>query len=740
LFDPDAFQKTLGDAIEPSELANAMARAVCRLVRNEGYGYAHFERAFRAANGRETVIFAVDVERPQRLAAPIARWERMAAVFQDDLQPPVYALRPGFPTEALHLNLGGPNDPPWLCLDDRSWDEAHTRWTALTFLERIRWWLAATARGDLHGEAQPAEPIFSAAETLIIPAEVLTGNWTPGRSLEVVATSDTRYHRAYVMREASQAAPGQATFIPIFLRAAAQKMQRLRAAPHTLDDLHELLTSWGIDLVGELRTDLKRLLAQEPAQMQAHPLLLLYVPLLHVDGTDTGQADLKAFSVGDSHTLASLGVELGVFHREGNAQPVLNLQPDPTMRGTGVNVGVIAVQPHFDRRAAAAGAGMPADERTACLIGGGAIGSHLVDILRRDGFGRWSVIDSDIVLPHNLQRHIAMDAMVGRTKAQAVADVLNWSVGAEGETQAIVANVLGQRPESESALATTNLIVDASASIPVARFLSDHKASNAARLSVFFNTVGRDVVLIGEDSARVLKLDALEAQYYRAVLEVPELSDHITAPGNSYRYATSCRSVSFQMPEHRVAMLAGAIAGEVRRHLDTQTPTITIFRGNDGGLARMVVRTFPVERCERGGWEIILDDGILQAAGELRAAALPSETGGILLGTIDVARRQICVVKLVPAPSDSFGDRAGFERGTQDLAAIVVDAYARTAGQVEYVGEWHSHPKGVAPTVSETDIKQLVWLGSERAIEDLPAIMLIVGDRGDHSLSTVIKA
>ncbi len=737
MFDPETFENTLGERVDPEDLKSTLAIAVARLLRSNRYGLANLLRAYRDNHGWESLVFNVEVERPQRPAAPIARRETLVARFLDDVQPQVFALRSGFPTDALHLNLGSENEPPWLCLDDRSWEEARARWTAHTFVERIRWWLAATARGDLHGEAQPAEPVFLSGLTIILPPEVLRGDWPESKALDVHAVSDTTYPNTVVMREGSpqQAAGG---FFPMMLRAEPQKMQRLRMAPSNIKALHELLATWGLDLIGVLRGELKRMLAETPALVSARPLLLLYMPLLRGDGSSTGQADVKAFSIAAEHNMASLGAELGIFHVTQPGQAVLRIPADLSQSGDTVKVDVLAVQANFDRATAAAGSGLAADERSVALVGGGAIGSHLMEILRRDGFGHWTVIDRDALLPHNLQRHIASAALVGKPKAVAVAAAVNGVIGASGETLAVVANVLSGKAETEDTLSKSALIVDASASIPVARFLSDHGGANAPRLSVFFNTAGRDVALIGEDARRDIKLDALEAQYYRAVLDRPTLADHIAAPGGSYRYATSCRSVSFRMPEYQVSMLTGAIAGEVRRHLETGTATIAILSGSEEGLHRTTIPVSPAMRHDRGGWEIVIDDGILTVAAALRAEALPSETGGILLGTVDVPRRQICVVKLVAAPADSFGDRAGFERGTRNLSAVVADAHKRTAGQVEYVGEWHSHPQGAEPSPSETDISQLVWLGTERMVEDLPAIMMIIGDDGRHTINIVI--
>jgi integrative and conjugative element protein (TIGR02256 family) len=736
-------EAVFGERINADELSNEMAAGVVRLLFNDAYTCARFVDAYRTASGAEAVKFEVDVERPQRPVAPIARRELIAAIFTRDVQPIVFALRPGFPRESVHLNLGAEGDSPWLCLDDRPWDEIRPRWTALTFVERIRWWLAATARGDLHGEAQPVEPVFGAGVGLIIPPGVAKSD-SDGNILYVHGVFNEAEPTTIVMREGARGGePSGAGFLPVFFKAEPQIMRRMRWAPENIKELHNLLQDWGIDLISGLREQLKKIRLTQPSQLVSRALILTQIPILNPDGTATGQADIKAFATRNDSNLAKLGMDLGIFlaaSELANSNLVVPRIPaEVSMRGEHTEVLVLSVHLNFDRAAASVASGLSSDARAVTLIGAGAIGSHLIELMRRDGFGTWTVVDNDAFLPHNVQRHRAPEAVVGAPKAKITAAMVDSAVGASNETKAICANVLAADSDCEASLKAAALIIDASASVPVARFLSDRSDISAPRLSVFFNTVGSDVVLLAESARRSVMLDALEAQYYRAILEMPSLSNHISASGNSYQYAVACRSVSFQMPEHRVSMLTGAIAGEIRRHLAFDDATISIWSAHDeSGLSRHSVPVLPVERRTRGGWQIIIDQGIIQLAKELREKALPSETGGILLGTIDIPRQQICIVRLVPAPSDSFGSRQGFERGTKNLAAIVADASRRTAGQVEYVGEWHSHPKGARPLPSDTDIDQLCWLGIERTIEELPALMMIVGDGDDYTLNIVV--
>jgi len=83
---------------------------------------------------------------------------------------------------------------------------------------------------------------------------------------------------------------------------------------------------------------------------------------------------------------------------------------------------------------------------------------------------------------------------------------------------------------------------------------------------------------------------------------------------------------------------------------------------------------------------------------------LPAETGGVLLGIIDIAARRIDLVDAWSAPAGSKGSQTKFERGIGGLKDDVMQAIAATLDQVRYVGEWHSHPKGASTAPSRTDI------------------------------------
>ncbi|MBD4395321.1 hypothetical protein GUG97_23805, partial [Xanthomonas citri pv. citri] len=54
------------------------------------------------------------------------------------------------------------------------------------------------------------------------------------------------------------------------------------------------------------------------------------------------------------------------------------------------------------------------------LAGVGALGSALAEIWTRIGWGKWTFIDPDRLLPHNLSRHIGEDCYIGLYKPHIV--------------------------------------------------------------------------------------------------------------------------------------------------------------------------------------------------------------------------------------------------------------------------------------------------------------------------------
>ena len=112
----------------------------------------------------------------------------------------------------------------------------------------------------------------------------------------------------------------------------------------------------------------------------------------------------------------------------------------------------------------------------------------------------------------------------------------------------------------------------------------------------------------------------------------------------------------------------------------------------------------------------------------MRRSRLPAETGGILFGLVDIPAKSIHLVTATPAPPGSIEEPDGFVRGMGDVDEMMEDVRRRTAGQVRYVGEWHSHPPRIG-AAEPTDDRQLDWLAALMGMDSMPALMVIAADR-----------
>ena len=119
---------------------------------------------------------------------------------------------------------------------------------------------------------------------------------------------------------------------------------------------------------------------------------------------------------------------------------------------------------------------------------------------------------------------------------------------------------------------------------------------------------------------------------------------------------------------------------------------------------------------------------MLETLAAERQADLPNETGGILLALVDFERKLIRISAAIEAPPDSVKKPHYFERGRTGLERRLKEIGARTAGQLRYVGEWHSHPVGVPARPSADDNQLFGKLAELFRGTGEPHIMGIVGD------------
>lgn len=729
----EGYLTAAGDLINSADFVLPKAQELAAFLTTGRHPYAWPVEYRRVPDtGAEVVVFDVEVELPQRKVHDIRREERIAALFgkEDNTIPETLALRPSFPL-VPHLNLRDQEFPRSLCLYDEPYSELRRHWTAARFVERIRHWLALTARGQLHGDDQPLEPLLLVSTIpLVLPAKLFSnGNAETPDWLSIYRVDGANQRMVLIADSIDKGADKaeDTRFVATTLQGVKQPHGIIRRVPSTLQDLHTFLAEAEIDLLTTLR---QRLRSWDRATdlLDAKLILVIDLPKTRVVGGAVEVHERWGFLC--TKSIGELGEQIGLWEiKEGN--PGFLILVDHTRQGDGVEIVPLLPMDAFSPELGAKLNGIERDDRRITAIGLGALGSQVFDNLQREGFGEWTLIDYDYFLPHNLAHHALSGLFVGRTKADALA-FSAFTAARTKPIKAIEADVLASSDFSDEvdAALKAEIILDMSASVAVARHLARDVEISGRVVSLFLNPSGTDLVLLAEDAGRQTTIDALEMQYYRSILHDPALRDHLRRDEGSIRYARSCRDVSRVLSQELVALHAAIGSRAVRNAVAGNGGTIAIWKAStlDLTVEKLSIPTAEMVAWSVGDWTVCSDRWFLETISRRREEKLPNETGGVLIGAFDLQRHIIYVVDTVPSPPDSTEWSTIYIRGYNGLARRIEEIGMTTDGMLEYIGEWHSHPMGYGCQPSHDDRKAFSWLADCVASDGVPAVMLIVAD------------
>lgn len=646
----------------------------------------------------------------------------------------VRAIRKNFPT-LLHQNQTAPGDAPSLCLYFEPAISVTRTWTPQNFLRRVQWWLEKTARGELHPADQPVEQLFFASKyELVLPFNFDELPKDSQRAFRIVLRVKRPDDGGTFFLEDGQNKDETGGLLAgcVELNMPPVVHGVIERPPITLGQLHDQLHERGIDLLGPLKEELKGRVGAEGALVSSdnpHTIFLLHVPLSRKPGTPPETTHHRAFLV-DAGPL-KLGDESGALfshkNKYFNAQGILGAPEKTDWRQR--EIMSVEVLRENDAASARQQSGIQEPGPVGTLIGVGSLGSTILTLWGRAGWGRWTAIDKDHIKPHNLSRHAAYVPHIGQPKALVAAGLHSAAIG-DSEVIPICGDACNLSDEdSAKSLGAANVVIDSSTTLEYPR-----QASTVDELprhiSVFMTPNGNSSVLLAEDGNRLTRLRTLEAQYYRAVIQNDWGKGHLRGNLGTFWSGASCRDISTVLPYSRIMVQAGTLAEQIPLVLAQTNAAIRVWEREPflGSTVVYSVEVHPEHRMKFGELDLFMDEGVESQLRELRIAALPNETGGVLLGYYDFNINSVVVVCGLPSPPDSKSTPEMFERGIRGLADAVNEATERTAGMVGYVGEWHSHPANHSATPSGHDIVQLLHLAFGMADDGLPALQLIVGE------------
>jgi len=701
--------------------------------------YTHLIQCQRTDLGEEVVIFDAEIELSQRRIHDIKRYERIAILCNESetVVPEILALRSDFP-QVPHLNIRPKGYPCSLCIFDEPLEVTRLHWSAPLIVERIRLWLALTAKGKLHAGDQPLEPLLPfSLHQIVVPHDLFTA--IPGSELLMVKQpiESGNGRKTFIASRIEKHHIEQVPYVVTPIAGKPQPHGIISAVPDNLFDLHDLLLNAQIDLIGVLRTRLKKWKSDIPEVVTAGLILVVWLPKQRDKEELPEIVEERAFLL--DMPIQDIGAGIGVWEVVDPNIGIGNLfVPDDTKRGQDVPVRLLNIHASFSRNQATRMGGLVGfTDKKIVLVGVGALGSQVLMNLARMGYGQWTLIDNDLLLPHNLARHALGGMSVGYPKALAQAATANALLDDESIATGITADIMASAdiPEIATALETAQVIIDASTSIPAARHLTHELDSSARRISIFLNPTATDLVVLAEGQKRTVPLDMLEMQYYRSLIHETALEQHLQRIAEPVRYAHSCRDLSATIPQDLIALQSALCSRVLRDVISKEECMISVWHSDDEMNVKRY--SFPASLTfthQIGQWTIRTDQWLIDKLSSARMDKLPNETGGVLLGSYDMQRKIIYIVDTILSPPDSQEWPTVYIRGYEGLRDELERVTEITDNRLEYIGEWHSHPAGVGCSPSQADLKAFQWLSERMGANGHPALTIIVGDNKQYAV------
>ncbi|WP_426449597.1 ThiF family adenylyltransferase [Siccibacter colletis] len=697
-----------------------------------------------ASDDRRSEIIIVDAGDGTVAAnnpAGIRRKERLAIEINPHHRIPVlvHTLRKDFPVLShQHASLKG--EPRTLCLYDAAWSTVERSWTPQRFIERIFWWLRESAELRLHRDDQPLEQLFYLSPyQLILPADYAEYFNSGQRKLTLRTVNEGLPVTLRAVPEIKGSSVRPVRLLPISVPPV--EAHTVSSFPQTLGKLHEQLMAWGSGLLKPLEDTVYESLMcpiKKESDQDERILILLLVP--RIKDECERRTDVLGYYVNASRYELACALDLlGPKDEKGFQYRMTLLAGGRGSEWESIQLSQIEIR--FGMNASNARDMSAIDPATALikgvLVGVGALGSALADMWIREGWGSWTLVDPDLLLPHNLCRHTGFDTFLGQPKTEVIRTLAENIYPHEPAPVAINKSILDDDDDISSALKNSGIVVDVSTTFEVPRTLA-LRDDTPRTVSLFLTPSGSSSVMLMEDEARLQRVDALEGQYYRAILNSDWGTHHLQHHYGDRWVGGGCRDISVRMSNESIHVHAGILSRQLRQTVLRKEARLCVWSSDEasGAVSAHEIPLFPVISAMKGGWTVKVDQGLVNKLREIRMMALPNETGGAILGITDFKNRSIVLVDVLATPSDSVASPTHFVRGQEGQEQALEKARHLTAHVVDYVGEWHSHPQGYSARASSDDEKLIETLHTKMSAEGLPVAMVIVSE---NDINIVVK-
>lgn len=378
--------------------------------------YCSLDKAVKKdENGSSSFIisfyFSCD-EIPSRNCFGIQYKEKIAFLFNPNKSiPDTLTLRKSFP-KLMHQNSRNEEEARSLCLYAEDVKELSHSWTPEQHIERLKWWLVESAKGTLHQDSQAVEQLFfNPLATLLLESELNKNGFDNlgGKQINVslIVNHDLKkvFHLNLVEKDTTNVST-RANIVYLELPPITHGI--IYSPPYSIPELINTLEPLCQDFSSIFRKKMLDIYCSR--QYSTSVDNTIFIVRLFIRREDSGSVEETQDIAFLSFTsLVEMFEKLEITNRltkvnhpnialNGSLNPMINEIPNIRILPMEIQVETTAI----DRRIQS---GITTKNTNALLIGAGSVGASMLDVWTKQGWGSWTVIDNDILKPHNLTRY-----------------------------------------------------------------------------------------------------------------------------------------------------------------------------------------------------------------------------------------------------------------------------------------------------------------------------------------------
>lgn len=377
------------------------------------------------------------------------------------------------------------------------------------------------------------------------------------------------------------------------------------------------------------------------------------------------------------------------------------------------------------------------------IIGLGAVGSAIADLLFRSGICKLTLCDNDGFNPHNVCRHVLSKRLTFKSKTELMKEHLEEMLYECNRVEVI--NQDAVEYIQTDTINDYDIIIDASASSRVMYALDEHCLEKTI-VRVCLSNSGK-VGMLYLHRKNDAKLHEFYYQILREALNTEEqVAADIASWLNADRHSTldririgeGCHSNTMQMGYNKVTPHCGLAVSVIKNIDNVENENLYLGFSDYDYEGSMYTERFRVPQflnieCDVNGWQVRIPEDLMAKIQTNIKINGNKETGGYLMGLINEKRRTIHILDTF-IPQDSKHYREKLELGTKGWNDYQRICTSQTAGQLSYLGDWHSHPYGTVKR-SQTDIETFSRLRPE--LRGLGVCVITNGT--DHKAYIILK-